>query len=99
MKSLLGLLRTQIEERPTRTIFLLWSISLPVAALLSLLVALHWRSESLTVAIDEAEYSLSERVQRVAEMADLKNLSINNFPISLPESDEGSSQMRESQVS
>lgn len=28
-----------------------------------------------------------------------KNLSINNFPISLPESDEGSSQMRESQVS
>ena len=29
----------------------------------------------------------------------IKNLSINNFPISLPESDEGSSQMRESQVS
>ena len=29
----------------------------------------------------------------------VKNLSINNFPISLPESDEGSSQMRESQVS
>ena len=28
-----------------------------------------------------------------------KNLSINNFPISLPESDEGSSKMRESQVS
>lgn len=28
-----------------------------------------------------------------------KNLSINNFSISLPESDEGSSQMRESQVS
>ena len=30
---------------------------------------------------------------------DTKNLSINNFSISLPESDEGSSQMRESQVS
>ena len=28
-----------------------------------------------------------------------KNLSINNFSISLPESDEGSSQMRESQMS
>ena len=72
MKSMFGLLRTQIEERPTRAIFLLWSLSLPVAALFSLLVALHWRSESLTVAIDEAEYSLSQRVQRVAEMADLK---------------------------
>ena len=72
MNSLFGLLRTQIEERPTRAIFLLWSLSLPVAALFSLLVALHWRSERLTVAIDEAEYSLSQRVQRVAEMADLK---------------------------
>ena len=35
----------------------------------------------------------------IANARHTKNLSINNFPISLPESDEGSSQMRESQVS
>ena len=37
--------------------------------------------------------------ENVAYGMRIKNLSINNFPISLPESDEGSSQMRESQVS
>ncbi len=78
-----GLLRTQIEERPTRTIFLLWFLSLPVAAVFSLLVALHWRSENLTVAISEAEYSLSQRVQRVAEMADLKFDTIKKLTVLL----------------
>ena len=43
---------------------------------------------------------LAHRNVPVSELAgEIKNLSINNFPISLPESDEGSSQMRESQVS
>ena len=83
MKSMFGLLRTQIEERPTRTIFLLWFLSLPVAAVFSLLVALHWRSENLTVAIAEAEYSLSQRVQRVAEMADLKFDTIKKLTVLL----------------
>ena len=39
-------------------------------------------------------------LKKLTEYAlDIKNLSIKNFPISLPESDEGSSKMRESQVS
>ena len=72
LKSLLRLLRINVEERPIRTILLLWSISLPVAALFSLLVALQWRSERMHIAIDEANSSLTQRVQRVAEMVDLK---------------------------
>ena len=62
---------------------MLWSISLPFAALFSLLVALHWRSESFIVAVDEAEYSLSQRVQRVAEMADLKFDTIKKLTVLL----------------
>ena len=44
-----------------------------------------------------ARYSLLRELSR--NIWNTKNLSINNFSISLPESDEGSSQMRESQVS
>ena len=43
--------------------------------------------------------TVDTRVLNYLDAVNNKNLSINNFPISLPESDEGSSQMRESQVS
>lgn len=72
IKLLLGKLKNQIEERPTRTIFMLWALSIPFAAALSLLVALHWRSVFFNENIDEAEFSLAQRVQRVAGMTELK---------------------------
>ena len=40
-----------------------------------------------------------DREREFKNIIEAKNLSINNFSISLPESDEGSSQMRESQMS
>ena len=72
IKYLCSLLRTYVEERPVRTIFILWFISLPFAALFSLLVALQWRDASMTTAIDDDAFSLTQRVQRVAEMTELK---------------------------
>ena len=71
-KALFGKLKSQIEERPTRTIFVLWAISIPFAACISLLVALHWRVGYLNEGLDEAEFSLTQRVQRVAEMTEFK---------------------------
>lgn len=50
------------------------------------------------VAYAAKEHAMDD-VQMGMSVSVTKNLSINNFPISLPESDEGSSQMRESQVS
>jgi len=70
--ALLGKLKIHIEERPTRTILAFWALSIPFAAALSLLVALHWRSEHFAADLDEAEFSLTQRVQRVAEMTELK---------------------------
>ena len=72
VKSLLSKLKTQIEERPTRTIFVLWALSIPFAVGISLLVALHWRTGYLNDGLDEVEFSLTQRVQRVAEMTELK---------------------------
>ena len=66
------MLRTQVEERPVRTIFILWFISLPFAALFSLLIALYLRDARMANAIDEDILSLTQRVQRVAEMTELK---------------------------
>ena len=71
-KELLGKLKSQIEERPTRTIFVLWALSIPFAACLSLLVTLHWRVGYLNEGLDEAEFTLTQRVQRVAEMTEFK---------------------------
>lgn len=71
-KALLGKLKNHIEERPTRTIFILWALSIPIAICFSLLVALYWRVGYLNEGLDEAEISLSQRVQRVAEMTELK---------------------------
>ena len=70
--ALLDKLKIQIQERPTRTIFALWALSIPVAALLSLLVSLHWRSGHFAEGLHEADFSLTQRVQRVAEMTELK---------------------------
>ena len=39
-KYLLDKLKNHIEERPTRTIFVLWALSIPIAICFSLLVAL-----------------------------------------------------------
>ena len=71
-KSLFSKLKNHIEERPTRTIFVLWALSIPFAVCISLLVALHWRAAHLDEGLDEAEFSLSQRVQRVAEMTEFK---------------------------
>ena len=71
-KSLFSKLKKHIEERPTRTIFVLWALSIPFAVCISLLVALHWRAVYLNEKLDEAEFSLTQRVQRGAEMADFK---------------------------
>ena len=76
-KALFGKLKSQIEERPTRTIFVLWAISIPFAACISLLVALHWRVGYLNEGLDEAEFSLTQRVQRVAEMTEFGG--VHNF--------------------
>ena len=72
VKALLGKLKNHIEERPTRTIFVMWALSIPVAICFSLLVALYWRVGYLNEGLDEAEFSLTQRVQRVAEMTELK---------------------------
>ena len=72
VKSLRNLLKVQIEERPVRVIFILWFISFPFAVLFSLLVSLHWRADSITSTIDNAEHFLEQRVQRVVEMAEQK---------------------------
>ena len=72
VKSLISKLKTHIEECPTKTIFVLWALSIPFAVIISLLVALHWRDENLDSGLDEAEFSLTQRVQRVAEMTELK---------------------------
>ena len=71
-KSLFGKLKNQIEERPTRTILVLWALSLPIAVGISLLISLHWRVGYLNQGLDEAEFSLTQRVQRVAEMTEFK---------------------------
>lgn len=71
-KVLFGKLKNHIEDRPTRTIFVLWAISIPIAFGISLLVALHWRAGYLNQGLDEAEFSLTQRVQRVAEMTEFK---------------------------
>ena len=65
-------LKNHIEERPTRTIFVLWALSIPFAACISLLVTLHWRTGYLNEGLDEAEFALTQRVQRVAEMTEFK---------------------------
>ena len=70
--NIFNLLRVQVEERPVRAIFLLWFVSLPFAALLSLFAALYWRAGHVSYVIAEADSSLTQRVQRVAEMAELK---------------------------
>lgn len=72
VRNIFSLLRTQVEERPVRAILLLWGISLPFAALLSLCAALYWRAGHISYVIAEADYSLTQRVQRVAEMTELK---------------------------
>jgi len=71
-ESLFGKLKNHIEERPTRTIFVLWATSIPIAFGISLLVALHWRAGYLNEGLDEADFSLTQRVQRVAEMTEFK---------------------------
>ena len=71
-KSLLHKLKNHIEERPTRTIFVLWALSIPFAVGISLLVALHWRETYLDDGLDEAEFTLTQQVQRIAEMTELK---------------------------
>ena len=71
-KYLLDKLKNHIEERPTRTIFVLWALSIPFAVGISLLVALHWRETYLDAGLDEAEFALTQQVQRIAEMTELK---------------------------
>lgn len=71
-KELFRKLKNQIEERPTRTIFVLWALSIPFAICISLFVALYLRAGYLNEGLDEAEFSLTQRVQRVAEMTELK---------------------------
>ena len=71
-KYLLDKLKNHIEERPTRTIFVLWALSIPFAVGISLLVALHLRETYLDDGLDEAEFTLTQQVQRIAEMTELK---------------------------
>ena len=62
-------------------------------------LAFYYQHQKAMEAILVAEKTAELVSVGIEPADDIKNLSINNFPISLPESDEGSSQMRESQVS
>ena len=68
----LSKLKNHIEERPTQTIFVLWAVSIPFAIAISLVIALYWRSINLANELDEVEFSLTQRVQRGAEMTEFK---------------------------
>lgn len=72
-------LRILVEERPLIAAFLLWLLSLPFAAVLSLLLALHWKSENFSEAVKNSSYTLDQRVQRVAEMAEYKFYTVRKL--------------------
>ena len=60
-------------------VLLLWLLSLPFSAVLSLLLALHWKNENILEAVNSTAYTLDQRVQRVAEMAEYKFYIVRNF--------------------
>lgn len=79
IRLLLRHLRILVEERPLAAIFLLWALSLPVAAVASLQLALHLKSEDIAAAVKNTSYNLDQRVQRVAEMTQYKFYTIRKF--------------------